>query len=39
MVGIVLASHGGFADGIAQSAQLLFPFCHECHLDLHQALR
>ncbi|OUQ74732.1 MULTISPECIES: PTS sugar transporter subunit IIB [Lactobacillus] len=24
MVGIVLASHGGFADGIAQSAQMLF---------------
>ena len=24
MVGIVLASHGGFADGIAQSAQILF---------------
>lgn len=23
MVGIVLASHGGFADGIAQSAQML----------------
>lgn len=24
MVGIVLASHGGFADGIAESAQMLF---------------
>lgn len=24
MVGIILASHGGFADGIAQSAQMLF---------------
>ena len=24
MVGIVLARHGGFADGIAQSAQMLF---------------